>query len=125
MNSKELNATYGRSIKPKVLADFLGLDQRTVIKYADFWGGVQVSPGRYRFFENRIKEILDDAWFDKQTREKALEGQHHGRGRFAPKSVPGRYKKNVQESRRMGNRKKERDGKRPNRHGLLDDPTMV
>jgi integrase len=41
----ELVATYGRAIKPAELAKFLGLDRRTVIKYADRWGGVKVCPG--------------------------------------------------------------------------------
>jgi hypothetical protein len=125
MNTEELEALYGRSIKPEKLGEFLGLDRRTVIKYAELWGGVQVAPGRYRFFENRIKEIMNDAWLDKQTREKALEGQHHDRRRVASKTVRGCNEKIAQKGRRMGNREKERDGKRPNRHGLLDDPIMV
>jgi hypothetical protein len=125
MNTEELEALYGRSIKPKKLAEFLGLDRRTIIKYADQWGGVQVAPGRYRFFENRIKEIMNDAWLDKQTQEEALEGQHHDRRRVASKNVPGCNKKIAQRGRRMGNGEKERDGKRPNRHGLLDDTIMV
>jgi len=58
---KEFESIYGRVIKPQELANFLGLDRRTVIKYADMWGGVQVSPGCYRFFENLVKERLDYA----------------------------------------------------------------
>ena len=125
MELEELESIYGRSIKPKELADFLGLDRRTLIKYVDRWGGVQVSPGRYRFFENRIKEILNDAWFDNKTWKKALEGQHHGRRTVVPKIVYGRDKKIVQRSCGLGKREKRRDGKKPNRHGLLDDPIMV
>jgi len=125
MNATELESIYGKSIRPGELAKFLGLDRRTVIKYADKWGGVQVSPGRYRFFENRIKEILNDAWFDNQTWKKALEGQHHGRGRVASKAIPGRNQKVVPRSRGMGDRTKEGDRKEANRHGLLDDPIVV
>ena len=128
MISEELESQFGRSIKPKELADFLGIDRRTVIKYADLWGGVQVSPGRYRFFENRIKEILN-AWLDNETREKALEGQHHGRGPTAAKAVPRRIGRNVREGSGMGGREKDgagnSTGKEPNCHGLLDDPIMV
>ena len=50
----ELESRYGLSMTPKGLADFLGVDARTVIKYAHIWGGVEVAPGTYRFFENRI-----------------------------------------------------------------------
>ncbi|MBC8420340.1 MAG: hypothetical protein H8E10_17280 [Desulfobacterales bacterium] len=125
MNTTELESIYGRSIRPGELGKFLGLDRRTVIKYADKWGGVQVSPGRYRFFENRIKEILNDAWFSNQTWEKTLEGQHHGRGRVAPKIVSGRNKEVLPRSRGMGDRTKGEDRKEENRHGLLDDLIMV
>ena len=125
MNATELESIYGRSVRPGELAKFLGLDRRTVIKYADKWGGVQVSPGRYRFFENRIREILNDACIDKQTWKKALEGQHHGGGRVASKIISGRNKEIVPRSRGMGDRTKEGDRKEANRHGLLDAPIMV
>ena len=125
MMTSELEAIYGRFITPRELANFLGIDPRTVIKYADLWGGVQVSPGRYRFFENRIKEVLNDARFDNETREKALEGQHHGRRSVASEAVRGCDKKVLQAGRGLGNSTEGRDGKRTNRHGLLDDPVMV
>ena len=67
MTAKDLEALYGRSLTAKELAKFLGLDTRTVKKYAYRWGGVEVSPGNWRFFENRIKEVLhaeynNEAW---------------------------------------------------------------
>jgi hypothetical protein len=125
VNCDALETIYGRSIRPQELADFLGLDRRTVIKYADRWGGVQVSPGRYRFFENRIKEMLNDAWFNNQTREKALASQHHGRRDVVSKTVSGRNQKVVPQSRGLGDPAEGSDRKRSNRHGLVDDPIMV
>lgn len=51
---------YGKLITPKELAAFLKLDVRTVRKYASWWGGIEVFPGAIRFFENIIKEKIDE-----------------------------------------------------------------
>ena len=48
MTEADLINLYGRCIEPKELAKFLNLDIRTLKKYSDRWGGVEVSPGRYR-----------------------------------------------------------------------------
>jgi len=45
MDTIDLEANYGRSINPMELAKFLGLDRRTIVKYASRWGGVEVTPG--------------------------------------------------------------------------------
>jgi hypothetical protein len=45
LTSTELTEIYGRYIEPVELAKFLGIDSRTVVKYAPRWGGVEVSPG--------------------------------------------------------------------------------
>jgi hypothetical protein len=49
----------GQAMTPKELAKILKIDHRTVIKYAPRWGGVEVSPGKYRFFENRVMEVIN------------------------------------------------------------------
>ena len=90
MSSDDLKSNYGRSISPKELADFLGIDRRTVIKYASLWGGVQVSPGCFRFFENRIKEIIDNAWFDSKKEPKAMAWPSHGKRHASSKAVSRR-----------------------------------
>ena len=59
MDTIDLEANYGRSINPTELAKFLGLDRRTIVKYAPRWGGVEVTPGTWRFFEKRILEVLN------------------------------------------------------------------
>ena len=88
MNVTDLKKTYGRSIKPRELAEFLGVDPRTVVKYADRWGGVQVAPGTYRFFENRIKEVLD-AQQNKEKRCMEVQGICDSRRRDQTEAVPG------------------------------------
>ena len=55
----QLEKVLGRSITPEQLSAFLKLDRRTVIKYAYRWGGVEVTPGCWRFFEKRILEVLN------------------------------------------------------------------
>lgn len=42
----------------KEIAEIFSVDPRTVRKYPEFYGGVQVAPGVYRFFDNRIREIV-------------------------------------------------------------------
>jgi uncharacterized protein YjcR len=71
ITAKDLENLYGRAMKPTELAKFLGIDVRTVKKYGDRWGGVEVAPGYMRFFENRVLEALN-AEFDKETRKEAL-----------------------------------------------------
>ena len=67
MTSTELENLMGRAITPQELARFLKLDVRTVRKYASRWGGVEVTPGKIRFFEKRVKEVLH-AEFDLKAR---------------------------------------------------------
>ncbi|MFO7597137.1 MAG: hypothetical protein R6W92_12445 [Desulfocurvibacter africanus] len=62
MSVEELQAQYGRPLKPKQVAKLFCLDVRTVKKHFATLGGVEVIPGvpgTLRFFENRIRSILD------------------------------------------------------------------
>ena len=120
MLGAELESQYGRSMTPKELAKFLGIDTRTVIKYAYRWGGVEVCPGKYRFFENRIKEVLD-AKFNNETRFETMERNRHGQRRKAGQTVSGCHKKIQTESGSMGNGNTKGTRKNTDRHGLLDD----
>ena len=119
----ELESLYGRSMTPKELAKFLGIDTRTVIKYADKWGGVEVCPGKYRFFENRIKEVLD-AKFNNETRRETMERNRHGQRRKAGQTVFRCHKKDVSESGSMGKGNTKGTRKNTDRHGLLVDSQM-
>lgn len=116
----ELESLYGRSMTPTELADFLGIDSRTVIKYADRWGGVEVCPGKYRFFENRIKEVLD-AKFNNKTRRETVERKCNGEGRKARQTVLGCHKKILSKSGSLGKGNTKEPRKNTDRHGLLDD----
>ena len=54
MTLTELTKLYGRSIKPDELAKFLGIDRLTAVKCDLRLGGVEVSNGKWRFFENYL-----------------------------------------------------------------------
>ena len=69
-----LEQDYGRAIKPEELAAFLGVDRRTVIKYSDRWGGIEVSPGKFRFFEKLIRRKID-AQFNNETWKEKVAGR--------------------------------------------------
>ena len=56
---KDLESEYGRCISDKELAKYLDIDVRTLRKYAHHLGGVMIIPGRYRFFENLLKEVFN------------------------------------------------------------------
>ena len=58
MGLEELRKDYGDPLTAAEVAAFFGVDRRTVQKYPERFGGVWVAPGRLRFFENRIREIL-------------------------------------------------------------------
>ena len=59
MGLKELQQEFGAPMTVSQVAELLGVDRRTIKKYPELYGGVWVAPGRLRFFENRIREILD------------------------------------------------------------------
>ena len=105
MTSTELTEIYGRSIKPNELAKFLGIDRRTVVKYGRRWGGVEVSPGKLRFFENRIKEVLN-AKFDKETWKEPLPSERDGQRSLQTEVVPGFHQTIISGSGNLGNRNK-------------------
>ena len=121
MSLIEFESKYGRSITPKELAEFLGLDSRTVIKYRGIWGGVEVAPGIYRFFENRIREKID-AEQNSQERIVEIQRERHGQRGNKAEIVPRRYQKVLSSSRGVGKRKPQSPGKRDfkDKHELLD-----
>jgi hypothetical protein len=110
MTSTELTEIYGRSIKPDELGKFLGIDRRTVVKYAQRWGGVEVSPGKWRFFENRIKEVLN-AKFDKETWKEPLPSERDGQRCLQTEAVSRLHKKIISGSGNLGKRRKRKNGK--------------
>ena len=89
MTETAMQNILGRAITAQELGKFLNLDRRTVIKYAARWGGVEVTPGTWRFFENRIMEVLNaEQGFEKRHME--VQGKRDGSGTDAAKAVSGR-----------------------------------
>ena len=111
---------YGRVMKPEELAKFLGVDRRTVIKYSDRWGGIEVSPGKYRFFEKLIRRKID-AQFNIETRKEEVAGHGDGQRQKKGQTVSGSIKELIPASSAMGKGGNGRIRKRTDRHGLLDN----
>jgi hypothetical protein len=107
----ELEQEYGRAITPQELSKFLSLDRRTIIKYAHRWGGVEVAPGTWRFFEKRILEVLN-AQPNKETRNNALPGQCDSQWNNATEGIPGRFTKVEKGCLPLGRENKKRTGGR-------------
>lgn len=55
----ELEHQYGHALKPEELAQFLNVDVLTVMRDPGWWGGLEVAPGKIRFFQKKIEERLD------------------------------------------------------------------
>ena len=105
MKNDELAHNYGGCLTASELAKFLKLDRRTVIKYASRWGGVEVTPGTWRFFEKRILEVLNaEQGFEKRHVE--VQGKRDGSGPDAAKAVSGREQKVVSGGAHLGKRSK-------------------
>ena len=111
---------YGKAITPKELAIFLDVDYRTVIKYADMWGGVEVSPGKLRFFENIIRRKIN-AQLNHEERKKEMESEYHGEWQKKRQAVSRRLNQNKTQRNNLGKGGKNKTGKRTDRHGLLDN----
>ena len=126
MKSTDFESIYGRSISPLELAVFLGIDRRTVIKYAHKWGGVEVAPGTWRFFEKRITEVLN-AEQNNEERNIAISGKRDCPGSDDPKDVSGREQKIVSGSVDLGKRNKKRTGTEaiPDKYGIFGDRNVV
>ena len=105
MTSTKLTEIYGRYIEPEELAKFLGIDRRTVVKYAPRWGGVEVSPGKWRFFENRVKEVLN-AKLDKEAWKEPLPSERDGKRNQKRETVSGFHQTIISKSGNLGKRNK-------------------
>ena len=105
-----LTNKYGVCLSATELAEFLKLDRRTVIKYANRWGGVEVAPGTWRFFENDILEVLD-AEQNSEKRNFPVQSKHHSEGNNASANVSGREQKIISRSGGMGKQNQRRNGK--------------
>src|SRR5690349_4569338 len=91
-----LIAEYGPALTPQEFAAFLRVDVRTVRRYAPRWGGVEVAPGTWRFFEKRIARILN-AIPEHEERQAPLARGRDGQRDHGQEVVPGR-----QQAKRAG-----------------------
>ncbi len=125
MTSKDLEAEFGRCITDIELAKYINVDVRTLRKYADWLGGVMVMPGKYRFFENLLKEKLKNAepnhekWCPSVSSERS---SARGIREKETKALSGRQQKIVQKRINVGGKNKETvsggNGAR-SRHGVF------
>ena len=116
MSLNELEKEFGRVVTAKELAEFLKIDVRTLKKYGDRWGGVEVTPGTWRFFEKPVLEVLN-AKSDMQTRQKSLACEHNRARCDKTETVSRRQPKIGKGSYRLGKRTKKGDHR-----GVKDDP---
>ncbi|MEN6469584.1 MAG: hypothetical protein ABFD45_11615 [Smithella sp.] len=126
MTGTDMQNILGRAITPQELGKFLNLDRRTIIKYAARWGGVEVAPGTWRFFENRIMEVLNaEQGFEKRYVE--VQGKRDGSGPDAAKTVSGREQKVVSGGAHLGKRSKKGTGEAviPDKFGIFGNRSMV
>lgn len=115
-----LDGELGRAITPQELAKMFGLSVNTVRKYRERWGGVEVAPGKLRFFERKVREALNTS-IDNQVQSAAMAGCRHIQREAKRKVVPGRVREKQAGSRKVGGQAaphyEETD---PARHGLAE-----
>ena len=117
MGLKELQQEFGAPMTVSQVAELLGVDRRTITKYPELYGGVWVAPGRLRFFENRIREILDANTIPNKGGCAMAGGGEDRRKSRSHKTVPQRI------GREAGRRQVGKGNKRANAEGTDDsDP---
>jgi len=115
----------GKPLTVTEIAEILGIDQRTVRKYAYDLEGVWIA-GRWRFFENRIRRIINASTMQ-TTRQTALESQGDNRRPDESNQVVRRRqtrRQGIQESSRLGGGEKEGnpiDSENGDPHKLFDN----
>jgi hypothetical protein len=125
MTSKDLEAEFGRCITDIELAKYIDVDVRTLRKYADWLGGVMVMPGKYRFFENLIKEKINNAELNHEKRCPPVPSKRSNPGtgwEKETKALSGRQQEVLQKRTVVGGRNKEtfeRGGGSRSRHGVF------
>ncbi|MBU1002504.1 MAG: hypothetical protein KKE73_08265 [Proteobacteria bacterium] len=87
---QELEERFGRRIELTTLARYLGVAPNTVRKYASRLGGIEVTPGTWRFFDKRVERFIHGKYLQ-ETRGYARAGGGHGPGQDPQEMVPGRF----------------------------------
>ena len=110
MTSKDLEAEFGRCITDIELARYINVDVRTLRKYADWLGGVMVMPGKYRFFENLLKEKIENAEPNQKKWCPSVQSERSSAREIwkkETKALSGRQQKILQKRTIMGGKNKE------------------
>ncbi len=120
----ELEQEFGRSLTAKELAQLLRVDPRTVNRYANRWGGIEVSPNRYRFFEKSIKRVFENGYDHREAGQAALPKPDHGQWRQKGQAVSG-HQHGVQTRRHaVGTRNQKASRTGIDRHKMFVDHRM-
>jgi hypothetical protein len=116
-----IDPELGVAITPKVLAERLSVSVQTVRRYYYRWGGVEVAPGTIRFFENKIREILN-ADVGQKASEAPLAGSCQCSRHSTGEAIPRRNRGKSSRRNQVGGACKEDSAslEASNRHGLAD-----
>lgn len=123
--AQELREKFGRPVTPKTLAEWLGLDERTVRKYSARWGGVYVAPGRLLFFENLIGVYLYAHTRQGQEGQVEVPGGSGDSGDPEDETLSGHQSEELQSGSQVGGQNESvtqgvSGKRRKDPHGLLD-----
>ena len=124
MTLEDLVAEFGRPIPEAVFAVYLGIDARTMRKYADHWGGVEIIPGRYAFFESQVRKVIENAKPVLEKRHILMAWRRRSERRFPRKMAVGQLASGPARGRNTENGagKEGTKGRRADDpFGLLDD----
>jgi hypothetical protein len=128
MTTDDLMRRFGRPVAARTMARWLGIDPRTLAKYAARWGGIEIYPGRWLFFENRIADVLEinNADHYHEARSPTLAGRGDGIRSGEDQVVPGRQPRQRARGRDLGRGDARGAGhgngvaaETDNRHGLV------
>lgn len=116
-----LDKELGPVLTVKDMAKLLGVCQNTIRNHYKRWGGVEVAPGKYHFFENIVRDIIY-ANVGETGEAEVLERRCDGPGGKEGTTLPGRNPGGQKKGDSLGERNKGKleEEKDPNRHGLLE-----
>jgi hypothetical protein len=122
LTAENLKESFGDLITPEELAAYLKIDKRTLLKNALFWGGVEIYPGKFRFFADIVKGRLSHARLDIETRKKEMARSSGAQRKKKTEAVSGCIKKIPAGSFSVGKRGAGKTQGRRDPHGIFDDP---
>jgi hypothetical protein len=121
LKNKELELKYGRCITDTELAAYFRVDVRTIRKYAHALGGMMILPGKYRFFENLLRERIEYAQFNQKKGCAALPREcnySRKKGSTETETVSGQQHKVVSRSFGVGEKDPSSDARGSSPHGV-------